>query len=121
MSSNIFLDGNLDPKIADFGGSSLDRSPLLIDGPASYVYPGSPLSVQGDIFTFGSLSYEIMTGTCPYGGKEGDDIRALFAKHIFPVTIQLGSLGRIIAKCWHGEYGNCAGVIEDLRCLDCDL
>ena len=119
-SSNIFLDSNLDPKIADFAGSSLDQSPLLIESPGSYCYPGSSLSVQGDIFAFGSLVYEIMTGESPYEGKDGDEVRALFLKNIFPETTQLGPLGHIIDKCWRGEYGCCDGLLMNPKCKSRD-
>ena len=119
-SSNIFLDSNLDPKIADFAGSSLDQSPLLLESPASYCYPGSSLSVQGDIFAFGSLVYEIMTGESPYEGKDGDEVRALFLKNIFPDTTQLGPLGHIIDKCWRGEYGCCDGLLMNPNCKSRD-
>jgi serine/threonine protein kinase len=54
---NIFLDEGLNPKVGDFAGSSLDGSPLLIESAASYQYPGASLSVQGDLFAFGSLVY----------------------------------------------------------------
>jgi serine/threonine protein kinase len=113
-SSNIFLDSNLVPKVADFAGSSLDHSPLLVESPASYCYPGSPLSVQGDIFAFGSLVYEIMTGRHPHEGKEGDEIRALFLRNIFPDTTQLGPLGHIVEKCWRRQYSCCDGLLKDL-------
>ena len=52
-SSNIFLDSNLDSKIAGFAGSWLDQSPLLMEIPASYSYPGSAFLPQGDIFALG--------------------------------------------------------------------
>ena len=114
-SSNVFLDSNLDPKIADFAGSSLDQSPLLIESPASYCYPGSALSVQGDIFAFGALVYEIMTGKSPYQGMDGDEVRKLFSKITFPDTTQLGPLGHIVDKCWHGQYNCCDGLLVDLK------
>lgn len=52
-SMNVFLDEGLNPKVADFAGSSLDGSLLLIESPASYQYPGPSESVKGDLFAFG--------------------------------------------------------------------
>src|SRR5271163_4530108 len=43
--ANIFLDENLNAKLADFAGSSIDGSPLLIAVTASHEYPGPLLSV----------------------------------------------------------------------------
>lgn len=62
---NVFLDEGLDAKVADFAGSSLDGSELLICIMPSHEYPGPVLSTQGDIFALGSVLYEIMTGTPP--------------------------------------------------------
>ena len=42
---NIFLDEYLDAKLGDFGGSSLDGCPLLVEVTASHKYPGQLLSI----------------------------------------------------------------------------
>jgi serine/threonine protein kinase len=42
---NIFLDKNLNAKLADFAGSLIDNSPLLIAVTASHKHPRSVLSV----------------------------------------------------------------------------
>ncbi|RDA87982.1 hypothetical protein CP532_3437 [Ophiocordyceps camponoti-leonardi (nom. inval.)] len=78
-SANVFLDADLNAKVADFAGSSLDESPLLIESSASYQCPETHLSVKGDLFAFGSLVYEIVTGREPYAGRDGDEIRHLNA------------------------------------------
>ncbi|RCI11567.1 hypothetical protein L249_7254 [Ophiocordyceps polyrhachis-furcata BCC 54312] len=74
-SVNVFLDAELNAKVADFAGSSLDQSPLLIESSAGYQCPEALLSVKGDLFAFGSLVYEIITGREPYEGRDGDEIQ----------------------------------------------
>ncbi|KAI9809664.1 MAG: hypothetical protein M1825_000096 [Sarcosagium campestre] len=58
--NNIFLDANLDAKLGDFAGSSLDGSPLLVVVTESHAYLGDKLSVRGDLFALGSVLYEIV-------------------------------------------------------------
>lgn len=118
-SANVFLDAHLDPKIADFAGSSLDQSPLLIESSASYQCPESPLSVKGDLFAFGSLAYRIMAGQEPYQERDGDEIRYLYAQKTFPDTVPFGDLGGIIEKCWHGKYSGCDALLQELKGNDC--
>ncbi|RSL40753.1 hypothetical protein CEP54_016031 [Fusarium duplospermum] len=93
--ANIFLDEELNAKLADFAGSSIDGSPLLVAVPASHEYPGSLLSIQGDLFAFGCVLYEIMTQQIPHDGKTDSEIRGLYTRGVFPDTSSLGALGRI--------------------------
>lgn len=109
--NNIFLDEHLNAKLADFSGSSLDGSPLLIAVTPSHRCPGPALSTQGDIFALGSALYEIMTGAAPYHDLSESDIRSRYADGQFPETVALGPIGHIVTKCWQGQYSN-AGVIE---------
>jgi serine/threonine protein kinase len=71
-AGNIFLDNNLDAKVADFAGSSLDGSPL------SNRYPGSLLSKQADIFALGSTIFEVICGRAPCDGLRnvGGDVKS---------------------------------------------
>ena len=88
-SKNVFLDENLNAKLADYAGSSLDGSPLLVAVTASYRYPGLALSIKGDLFTFGSVLYEIMTRVAPYHTLSEADIYARYLKGEFPKTKSL--------------------------------
>jgi serine/threonine protein kinase len=90
-TNNVFLTNTLDAKVADFGGSSIDGSRLLVAANASHTYPGPESllpSVQVDLFALGSVLYNIMTGSCPYQDLLMDDkdreIEALFAAGKFP-------------------------------------
>ncbi|KKY30190.1 putative spindle assembly checkpoint kinase [Diaporthe ampelina] len=113
--ANIFVDEGLNAKVADFAGSSLDGSELLIVVTASHAYPGELQSVRADLFALGGILYELMTGQPPYDGKEDEEIEELYKSHVFPDTESLGSVGRIIMKCWQGGYADCKPIVEDLK------
>ncbi|KAF4966175.1 hypothetical protein FZEAL_10680 [Fusarium zealandicum] len=113
--ANIFLDEGLNAKLADFAGSSIDGSPLLVAVPASHEFPGPLLSIQGDLFAFGCVLYEIMTEQVPHDGKTDDKIRSLYASDVFPDTRPLGAVGRIIHKCWLGQYPESKALVQHLK------
>jgi serine/threonine protein kinase len=113
--ANIFLDENLNAKLADFAGSSIDGSPLLVGVTASHESPGPLLSIQGDLFAFGCVLYEIMTEHVPYDGKADKEIRDLYRNGRFPDTDYLGVMGRVITKCWQGHYSDCKALVEDVK------
>ncbi|KAF2813573.1 kinase-like protein [Mytilinidion resinicola] len=112
---NILLDENLNAKLADFAGSSLEGSPLLVGVTASYRSPGDTLCIQGDIFAFGSTLYKIITGYNPYHDLTEREIKALFLKGSFPETNSLGPLGEVISKCWRGKYKNTHSVCKEIK------
>lgn len=119
---NIFLTDTLDAKLADFGGSSLDGSSLLVIVNASHRYPGPLLSVEADLFALGSVLYNIMTGSFPYQdllveGKE-NEIQALFKMGEFPETDSLGPIGAIITKCWQAKYDSAVNIRNDIEGMD---
>jgi hypothetical protein len=80
----------------------MDDAPLLIAVTASREYTGSILSIQGDLFAFGSMLYEIMTGHAPYHGLPDEEIRTRCSKGEFPKTEFLRAFGSIIRKFWQG-------------------
>jgi serine/threonine protein kinase len=112
---NILLDGQLNTKLSDFGGSSLDGSPLLVAVTASHRCPGPALSIQGDIFALGSTLYEIMTGVVPYHEYSEEEVKARYAKREFPETKFLGSIGDVITHCWHGRYSRFEAITTDIN------
>jgi serine/threonine protein kinase len=113
--ANIFLDEDLNVKLADFAGSSIDGSPLLVAVTASHEYPGSLLSRQADIFALGCVLYEIMTGSIPYEGESEEVIQDRYTNNDFPTTECLGAFGLIIMKCWQGKYTECGAIAKDLK------
>ncbi|AEO55225.1 hypothetical protein MYCTH_2298848 [Thermothelomyces thermophilus ATCC 42464] len=112
--ANIFLDACLNAKVADFAGSSIDGSPLLVIVTESHEFPGPRLSVQADLFALGSVLYEIMTGYPPYEELDDTEIRALYLNRKFPETASLGAIGTIIEQCWQGNYSGAEAVVEKL-------
>lgn len=109
------MDEHLVAKLADFCGSSIDGSPLLVRVTASHRYPGPLLSVQGDIFALGSILYEIMTGVIPYHKLSEKEIEVQYSKKDFPETKSLGSVGDIIMGCWQGQYDCIDSIVIDME------
>jgi serine/threonine protein kinase len=113
--NNIFLDGALHSKVADFGGSSLDGSDLKVMVTASHRSPGVLNSIEGDIFALGSCFYEILTGQAPYAEREEDEIISLFSKSKFPETTSLGPMSDIIQGCWQGKFATAHEVCTKIK------
>lgn len=82
---------------------------------ASHESPESLLSVQGDLFAFGCVLYEIMTKQVPHDGKTDDEIRGLYTSGVFPDTSSLGAVGRIVRKCWLGKCLESKALVRDLK------
>ncbi|KAM3436248.1 hypothetical protein NHJ13734_005188 [Beauveria thailandica] len=116
-SANVFLDDRMNARLADFAGSSIDSSPLLVEVTASHLYPGNLLSPQGDIFALGSVLYEVTTGKRPYAGLSDASIQSMFQKGEFPDVTSLGSLGHIIRTCWDGGYKDSKALVKDLEAI----
>jgi serine/threonine protein kinase len=115
--NNIFLDGTLHTKVADFGGSSLDESKLLVMVTASHRSPGILKSTDADIFALASCFYEILTGQAPYAGCEEEEIMDLFSQSKFPETTSLGPMGGIIKGCWQGKFTSANEVLMRIKGL----
>ncbi|OAA69159.1 Protein kinase-like domain protein [Cordyceps fumosorosea ARSEF 2679] len=116
-TANVFLDDKLNAKLADFAGSSIDSSPLLVAVTTSHEFPGNLLPEQGDIFAYGSAMYEVVTGQRPYATLSEADIPPLFQNGEFPDVTSLGSLGYIIRNCWDGGYKDSQALVKDLEGL----
>jgi serine/threonine protein kinase len=116
--SNFFLDHDLNIKLGDFSGSSIDHSPILICYSTTHQLPDCPSTTeQTEIFAFGSTLYEMATGYCPYDGKADLEVEDLFRQSIFPDVSALGTLGRVILKCWRSEFECMTEVLESIKMI----
>ncbi|KAF2281011.1 kinase-like protein [Westerdykella ornata] len=116
--SNVLLDADMNAKLADFSGSSLDGSPLLVVVTPSHAYPGEKNSTKAHLFALGSLIYQIMTGFAPYNDLSEEETESKYLKGEFPATKSLGEVGNIISKCWRCDYNTADVVARDLRVMD---
>ncbi|EJP69068.1 spindle assembly checkpoint kinase [Beauveria bassiana ARSEF 2860] len=116
-SANVFIDDGMNVRIADFAGSSIDLSPLLVEVTTSHQYPGNLLSPQGDIFALGSILYEVTAGKRPYVGLSDTTIQSRFQKGDFPEVSSIGSLGHVIVTCWNGGYEDGKALVNDLQAI----
>ncbi|KAL2124231.1 hypothetical protein VTJ04DRAFT_596 [Mycothermus thermophilus] len=115
--SNILLDAQLNARVANFTGSSMDGSTLPYEmSSPGYVYPGDRNCKKGDVFAFGSLVFELLTGREPHQGLTRGEI---WTKHRIGAFDQkatsLGRLGGLILKCWLGAYEGFEEVVAELK------
>ncbi|KAJ5722665.1 kinase domain-containing protein [Penicillium malachiteum] len=114
---NLLLDGDLNIKIIDFSGSSLDRSkPTSGEGTRFYLprhWKDRP-TVTTDLFALGSTIYEIFQGASPYEEIPSDEVESLTTKKKFP-NISNIPCGDIIQRCWLSQVDSAADVQTAIR------
>ncbi|KAH0559428.1 hypothetical protein GP486_004062 [Trichoglossum hirsutum] len=117
--NNVFLDENLDLRLGDFGGSSIDGRPAVLCYEASHRHPDISLkgniSLKSEFFALGSTIYEIMTGSAPYAQASSKSIKDFYARGVFPKLDHLDAFTVIIAKCWGGCYNSMDEVMKDIE------
>ncbi|KAK3933552.1 hypothetical protein QBC46DRAFT_401830 [Diplogelasinospora grovesii] len=92
--------------LCDFAGSSLNgRRPPRAGCEVRYGHPelGSRATVLGDIFSLGSVLYELCTRTSPYEDLPDEEVTDLFRTRTFPHVAGL-QIGDVITNCWTGRY-----------------
>lgn len=119
---NFLLDGDLELKICDFGGSSLDGSRATVVPGVRYRLPSlgsrhimQPAMRKEDLFALGSTIYFIATGHEPYSElTDEDEVEKLYINGVFPELSGV-PFADAIALCWKQEVDSAQDIIETLR------
>ena len=111
-SLNILLDENLYPKVCDFGLSRIvgEEQALMtqdIGTPhwmAPELFESTDYTNKVDVYAYGMLLWELITGASPYRGKTAIQIAVAVCQHqerpALPNTIS-HDMRRFIDACWH--------------------
>jgi serine/threonine-protein kinase len=94
--SNVFLTRDMKPKVLDFGVALAQYSdtPLSVNrqliGTPNYMSPeqalGRPLDARSDVFSMGSILYELLTGRRAFDGEQVEDtLRRVTSDQPLPV------------------------------------
>ncbi|OBT63231.1 hypothetical protein VE03_07743 [Pseudogymnoascus sp. 23342-1-I1] len=115
---NFLLDSDLDLKISDFSGSSLEGSRASACAGRRYSRPGFDFhrqqTVSDDLFGLGSTIYFIMTGQTPFEDLPSDEVERSYRDQVYPNVANV-KCGRIIRQCWDSEVTSAQGVYDYLR------
>ncbi|KAF2808635.1 kinase-like protein [Mytilinidion resinicola] len=128
--SNFLLDSNLDLKVADFAGASIDGSRSW----SCYRYShrlfepgdddcnkgkGMKITVQSEIFALGSAMYAMIQGHDPFveleHANDWAEVRRRIQKREMPDTSCLPILAEVIRKCWNLEYATMREVLDAIE------
>ena len=136
---NVMVRGNGLVKVLDFGIAKLstpsksaelaakelksDTNPGMIIGTANYMSPeqarGKTVDARSDIFSFGVVLYELLSGKLPFEGESPSDVIAAVLKSDPPPLVTLlpeipGELDRIIKKTLRKDRGERYQTAENL-------
>ncbi|KFY32396.1 hypothetical protein V493_00235 [Pseudogymnoascus sp. VKM F-4281 (FW-2241)] len=115
---NFLLDSDLDLKISDFSGSSLEGSRASACAGRRYARGGfdfhSQQTMSDDLFGLGSTIYFIMTGQKPFEDLPSDEVERRYRDQVYPDVSGL-KCGSLIRQCWDSQITSAQEVYEYLR------
>ncbi len=125
-SANVLLDAHQHPYLADFGLSMTigDKSSLAGVGTLAYMSPeqmlGDPLDHRSDLYAFGILLFELLTGHVPTVEGQSWNLQQAMANTPLPVP---GDMPRAVADVLikatalepADRYKSAAEIVADLR------
>ncbi|CAK7233357.1 hypothetical protein SCUCBS95973_008567 [Sporothrix curviconia] len=116
---NVLLDADMNLRIADFAGSSLDgEGTYKVCAGERYVVPGwqfnrTPVPAD-DVFLLAGVIYFIMTGHEPHEDVESEyDVAKLYEAGTFP-SVEGIEGGAVLQGCWTGRLTTAAAVLDEL-------
>jgi serine/threonine protein kinase len=119
---NFLLDRDLQLKIADFAGSSLDGSLTDIRPGSRYKAPSKSKNATGnptiydDIFGLGSTIYYIMEGSAPFEAFDSAEVQSKYQAGEFP-DLEGIPYAKVVRDCWLGKFSCVREVIEAINKL----
>lgn len=128
---NILLDHNLYPKVCDFGLSrNLNDTMTVNIGTKEYMAPevltGEPYGLKVDVYSFGILAFEIVTGNRPYPEIEEFSFKILnkivngTLRPTFPDDVK-SDMKNLLEKCWDSDPANRPSFEEIYLKLTCNF
>ncbi|MDI1241951.1 MAG: serine/threonine-protein kinase, partial [bacterium] len=136
---NIMISADGTPKILDFGLAQFEQSlagnhsvakditaPGQIIGTPSYMSPeqaeGSEVDVRSDIFSFGTVMYEALTGKRPFrGSSQGLIVKAVVHSDPEPITKYRSdvppALNKMVERCLEKSPGKRFQSMRDIRSI----
>ncbi len=105
---NLLLDADMNLKIADFSGSSIDGSRAMVcpgtryTAPDPHWKPGKLPTVEEDLFSLGSTAYYIIMGKAPFDKLPDEEVERKYLNGEFPNLAGV-LCGKIIKLCWLQE------------------
>ena len=118
---NFLVDKKYDIRICDFASSHNYRAPSQDPAiqPPRYRsviddFDEATFNPADDIFAFGSICYEIITGSPIYPDLDDESLCHHFAQHTFPASKDL-RFGAIIRGCWMGTFSSFDKILSAIR------
>lgn len=131
--ANVIVMGNGTVKVLDFGLAkvitsdvtrSIDTRDGMILGTAAYMSPeqaeGKPVDVRSDIFSFGSMLYELVTGSRPFHRDSvASTIAAIVHDEPQPASVAAddvpAELGSVIQRCLRKDPTQRFGTMAEVK------